>query len=171
MEEKPSYARVALKWGLILAVVQIIFSTFLFLLDQMGNTGLSSIAYVFIITALVMAMREYRTMNNGFMSYGEGLGIGTLASAISGLLSSVYSVFYMTLIDPTVMASMVDKTREQLETKGFSDEQIEQQLEIMQKFQSPGWMFLFGILGTIFLGFIFSLIISAILKKNRPVFE
>ena len=171
MEEKASTARVALKWGLILGIAQILFSTVLFLTDQMANQALASLTYVLIIGALIMAMREFRTQNDGFMSYGQGLGLGALTSGISGLISSIYSVFYMTFIDSGIMERMADVTRAKLEEQGIADEQIDQQIEMIQKFQTPGFLFIFGLIGTIFMGFIFSLVIAAVLKKNKPVFD
>nr|WP_293837598.1 DUF4199 domain-containing protein [uncultured Arsenicibacter sp.] len=171
MEEKASSARFALKWGLILAVGQILFSTALYVTDQMGNAGLSSLSYILIIAVLVMAMRDFRTANNGYMSYGEGLGLSALIGAVSGLLSSAFSVFYTTVIDTEVMARLADRVREDLENKNIPDNVIDSQIEMMQKFQSPGFLFIFGIVGMIAMSFIFALVIAAILRKNKPVFE
>lgn len=168
MNDKPSTARVALKWGLILGVAQIIFSIIIFVSDNFGNTALGSIAYVLIIIGIVLAMREYRTLNGGYMTYGEGLSTGTLTAAISGLLSSLFSVFYMTVIDTGIMERVLEKSREQMEAQGnLSDEQIEQAIEVTQKFQSPGILFAFGVLGAAFVGLLFSLIIAAFMRRNK----
>jgi hypothetical protein len=40
-----------------------------------------------------MAMNAYKKENNGFMSYGQGLGIGTLMSAVSGLFQVLIALF------------------------------------------------------------------------------
>ncbi|OIN57653.1 DUF4199 domain-containing protein [Arsenicibacter rosenii] len=171
MEEKVSSARFALKWGVILAVGQILFSTALYMTDQMGNAGLSSLSYILIIAVLVMAMRDFRSANNGFMSYGEGLGLSALIGGVSGLLSSAFSVFYTTVIDTEVMGRMVDRVREDLEAKNIPDATIDAQIGMMEKFQSPGFLFIFGIIGMIVMSVIFALVIAAILRKNKPVFE
>ena len=113
-------------------------------------------------------MREYRTANAGYMTYGEGMGLGALLSAVAGLLSSIFSVFYTQIIDPGFQERITEQVREQLESSGnMSDEQVDQAVEMMGKFQSPGLQFLFGILGTILIGVVFSLIIAAILRKNK----
>lgn len=172
MNEQPSLARVALKWGVILGVASIIFSLILYLTDSIGNTSLSAVTYLIIIGGLVLAMREFRTLNMGYMRYGQGLSIGTLTAGIGGLLSSLFSVFYTTVIDTNVMARVIDKQRDTLEASGASDEMIEQQMKMMDMFQSPGITFAVGVIGSVVLGFIFSLIIAAIMKKEKTdVFE
>lgn len=171
MNEKPSTAKLALKWGAIVGVASILLSTILFVTDQTGNQGFSSLIYLLIIAGLVMAMREYKGLNENYMSYGEGVSLGALLSAVAGLISSTYSVIYMTFIDATVMQRTMDKVREKYEEQGMDDAQIDKVMEMSQQFQSPGILFIFGVLGTIFLGTIFSLVIAAILRRNKPVFE
>ena len=171
MHERPSTARLALKWGLITAVALIIFSTLLYTLGQTANSGLTTIIYVIMAAGLFMGIREYRTLNGGYLSIGEGMGLGTLLAAVSGLISSTYSILYTTFIDPSVTELIQNQTRAQLEDQGkLTDEQIEQTMEVMQKFQSPGLQFMAGVLGAIFIGAILSLIISAIMrrKNNNP---
>lgn len=168
MNDQPSTARVALKWGLILGVAQIIYSIIIFVSDNFGNRALGSVAYVLIIIGIVLAMRDFRTQNGGYMTYGEGLSTGTLTATISGLLSSLFSVFYMTFIDTGIMERVLDQAREQMEAQGnLSDEKIDQAMEITQKFQSPGILFAFGVLGAAFMGLIFSLIIAAFMRRNK----
>jgi hypothetical protein len=113
-------------------------------------------------------MKEFRTLNGGFMSYGQGLGIGALLSGIAGFISATYSYIYNEFIDPTLRQQILDKTREDLENRGMDDAQIDAAMEISAKFSSPGMTFVFGIIGSIIIGFILALIISAIMKKDKP---
>lgn len=168
METTITPARVALKWGLITGVALILYSTILYTLDQATNRGLSVIIYVILIGGLVLGMREYRTANAGYMTYGEGMSLGALLSAVAGFLSSLFTVFYTQIIDPGFQARITEQVREQMEEAGnMSDEQIDQAIEIMGKFQSPRLAFIFGIVGTILIGVVFSLVIAAILRKNK----
>ncbi|UFH57481.1 DUF4199 domain-containing protein [Spirosoma sp. KNUC1025] len=139
----------------------------MFITDNTDNRWLGAVTYLLIITGITLAMREFRTLNGGYMSYGQGLGLGTLTAAVSGLLSSMFSVFYMTIIDTGIMTRAADKVREQLEDSGLSDDQIDSQMKLMEMFQSPGLLFLFGIFGSILMGFIFSLIIAAFIRRNK----
>ncbi|HEX9958313.1 MAG TPA: DUF4199 domain-containing protein [Fibrella sp.] len=167
MNEKPSTARLALKWGLITGIALIVFSTILFTLGQMANTGLSLLVYVIVAVGLTLGIREFRTLNGGYLTIGDGVGLGALLSAISGIISSAYSVLYTTIIDPGIVEQIQNQARAKLEDQGnLTDEQIDQSLEIMQKFQTPGLQFIFGILGSILIGVIFSLIIAAIMRRK-----
>ncbi|GAB3260534.1 hypothetical protein GCM10027347_24900 [Larkinella harenae] len=168
MEEKPSTARLALKWGLISGVIFMIYTTAINVTGQFTNTVLPWLSLGISIVIIVMAMREYRTLNGGFMSYGEGVGLGSLLSVVGALVSVTYNFIYMTFIDPTIRQQTLDKVREQLEDRGMSDEQIEQALEMSEKFQSPGLQFVFGILAAGFFGLIISLIVAAFIRRNKP---
>ena len=76
MNNQPSTARTALKWGLITGIALIVYSTILYTFSQTTNSALSLIIYGILIIGLVMGMREYRLANDGYMSYGEGMGLG-----------------------------------------------------------------------------------------------
>ncbi|MBC8155241.1 MAG: DUF4199 domain-containing protein [Bacteroidetes bacterium] len=172
MNEKPSTAKIALKWGAITGVALMIFSTLLYVLDMSQNVGISSFLYVILGGGLVLALREFKQLDNNYLSYSDGLGLGALTAAVAGLLSTLYSVIYTTLIDPGIMGRVVDKMRDNLEEQGtMSDEQIDQFVDNMQAFQSPGIQFVFGFLWLVFIGFIFSLVIAAVMRRNKPVFE
>jgi len=171
MEESVSTARIALKYGVLGAVVIMVYTTILNVLDLSQNKLLSTLSFVFMIVAIVMAMKDFREQNKGFMSYGEGLGLGTLLAAVLGFLGSMFSVFYTKFIDPNLMANAMNKAREDLEAKGMDDAQIDQAMELSQNMMSPGILFAMGVFMYILTGFILSLIIAAILRKEKPVFE
>jgi hypothetical protein len=171
MQEQTSTARVALKYGVIGSVVIMIYSTILNVAGFSQNKILSSLSFVFMIVAIVLAMKDFREQNKGFMSYGEGLGLGTLVSAVMGLLSSAFTMFYIQFIDNTLLTQGMDQVREDMERRGMDDAQIDQAMELSQKFMSPGVVFVMGVLGYLITGFIISLIISAILRRDKPVFD
>jgi len=171
MEEKVSTARVALKYGVLGSVVIMIFTTIINVAGLSQNKILSSLSFVFMIVAIVLSMKDFREQNKGFMSYGEGLGLGTLVSAVMGLLSSAFTMFYIQFIDNTLLTQGMDKVRSDMEAKGMDDSQIDQAMELSQKFMSPGVVFAMGVFMYILTGFIISLIVAAIVRKEKPVFE
>ncbi len=168
MEQQSTTARAALKWGLISGVASMIFITILYITGQAANGGLASAGIIITIVTMVMAMKEFRSANGGFMAYGQGLGIGTLMAGISGFISSTYGYLYNEFIDPTLRQQILDKTREDLENRGMDAAQIDAAMEMTAKFSSPGITFALGIIMAIIIGFIISLIISAIMKKDKP---
>ncbi len=171
MPEKPSTARVALKWGVISGIVSVVFTLILFLTNQIGNQALGFFPLVFAIVLIVLAMREYRSLNEGYLSFGEGFGVGALVAAIGGLISATFSTIYTTFVDTTFYERLADTMQEQWEKQGLSDVQIEQASEMTKMFQSPGLLFAIGLISSVIGGIILSLIIAAIMRKNRPVFD
>jgi hypothetical protein len=171
MEEKVSTARVALKYGIITAVAVIVYSTIINLIGQSQNQALSALAFLILIGGIVWGMRDFRTQNHGFISYGQGLGVGSLISAIVGLIGATFTMFYMQFIDTTILSQSLDKARADMESRGMDDSQIDQAMEISEKFMTPGMVFLIGILSYVIIGFIISLIVAAIMRKEKPVFE
>ncbi|GAB3991031.1 hypothetical protein GCM10028807_19870 [Spirosoma daeguense] len=168
MNEQASPTRTALKWGLILGIALIVYSAVTFLTNNTANTWAGLVSYGITIIGLTLAMRNFRSLNNGFITYGEGLTIGTLAAAISGFISSLFSVFYTTIIDTGFMERAAEKAREQMEDQGtMSDEQIDRTISMMEKFQSPGLLFVFGVFGSILIGLVFSLIIAAFIRRTK----
>lgn len=171
MEEKVSSARIALKYGIIIAVISMVYYTVLYLSGLFLNPVMPTLGYLIIIGGLYSAMQEYKQQNNGIMSYGDGLGLGTLTSAIGALLTISYDLIYKEFIDTTINTQVQNKLREQFEAQGMDDLQIDQMVELTAKWSSPGIVFFSGIFVTIITGFIVSLILAAILKKNKSVFD
>lgn len=171
MENQTTTTRTALKWGVIIGIISILYSTAIMVSGQIGNQVLSYPIYLIIAVGIYLAMNDFKKENQGFMSYGQGLGLGTLMSAISGLISSFFSMAYMKFIDPTITDQIMKKAVDDMEKKGIPDDQIEKAMEISKMFMNPGAMFVMGLLGAVLIGFILSLIVAAIVKKDKSVFE
>lgn len=171
MEEQASTARVAMKYGVLASVVIMIYSTIINISGLSQNKMLSSLSFVFMVIAIVLAMKNFREKNGGYMTYGEGLGLGTLVSGVMGLLSSAFSMFYMQFIDNTLLTQGMDQVREDMERSGLDDSQIDQAMELSQKVMSPGVVFAIGVFGFILMGLIISLVVAAIIRREKPVFE
>ena len=167
MNEKPSTAKIALKWGAVAGITTIIYQTILFVTGMNRNQSLGYVTVVFTIGGLYLAIAEYKRENGGYLSIGEGVGLGVLTATVMGILSSTYSIIYMTYIDPNVMKEGLEIARQQMEDQGnMTDDQIDQAMEISQKFSSPGILFLISLIWSALSGAILSLIISAIMRRE-----
>lgn len=172
MENKPSSASIALKWGGIMAVAGVALQLAQFLSGSMGGFTPVSIlimvaGFVVSIGGIYMAIKEFRTANDGFLTLGQGLGVGTLAGAVSSVVGFLFQIFYTKVIDPTLMTRAME---EQFEKQGISEEAAEKAMEMM----NSGWMqslqMVFGLIAAIVISLVIALIISAILKKDKPTF-
>ncbi len=166
--EKPSTARIALKWGLIIGLISVVLSTASSMTDLWKQGWAAWLAYLIIAGGIVMALKEFKEANSGFLNFGQALGLGTLTTAVMSLISGLYGTIYFNFIDPTMPEKMMNHQRDKMSEQGLSDEQIEQAMEITAKFMTPSMIFLLTIFIYILAGFIFSLIIGAIMKKSKP---
>lgn len=170
MENKPSTASIAIKWGLIAAVLSSIWATVMYSTDMWKNSALGFVGFIFLIVVLVLAFKEYKSNNDGFMSLGQAIGLGSLLGAVSGVIGSIYNFIYMNFIDSSYLGKFLAFQEEKLIEQGVPDEAIEMSLEWMEKSQSGGLSFLFGVIGAVVISLILSLIIGAIMQKKKPVF-
>ncbi|WP_439879911.1 DUF4199 domain-containing protein [Pontibacter sp. MBLB2868] len=170
-ETQPSVTSVSLKYGLLTALVGVVYSLILMVTDLGDNRWLSSAAYIILIVGIILAMKQYKAINYGYMSYGQGLGIGSLVSVIFGFLSGLFTWLYTTFVDPNYMSNIMEKQRVKMLEQGMSDEQIDAGMKMAENFQGPLTMILGAAVITLIVGFIFSLIISAVMKNSRPEFE
>ena len=171
MEQNASTARAALKFGVLGGVVIMVYTSIVNVSGLSQNTFVPILSFVFMIVVIVLAMKDFREQNKNFMSYGEGLGLGTLLSAVMGFLVSMFNMVYTRFIDPSILTQGMDKVRQNMEAQGKDDAQIDQAMELSQKFMSPGILFFMVVIGYIFMGFLISLVVSAIFRKEKPVFD
>jgi hypothetical protein len=170
--EKVSTARIALKWGLIYGIVSIIVNTVLLNTELWKNFIIGIlIMFINIFLVLYLAMKDFKELNNGLLSFKEGLGLGTLTMFTGGLLSVAYDNFYRKFIDTTLLEQTIEMVTEKYESMGLPEDKIEEAVTKMQESANSGLNFLWGVLGLVFVGFICSLIMAAILKKEKPVFS
>ena len=168
MEDKVTVSQIGMRYGLILGLVLVVFSLILQMTGLAANNWISSISYIFIIAGIVMAHKAFKDGGDGYMTMGQGLGIGTLLSLIAGVLSSVVVFIYIKFIDDSMIQLIQEKQIEALEKQGMDDAQIEQAMKMAGAFTGPVAILIFGIIGTVVVGFILALIISLFTKKTNP---
>jgi len=168
METQASTSKIGLRYGLISGLILIIYSLILQVAGLASNQKLGWLSYIILAVIIYMAHNAFKQQGNGYLSIGQGLGIGMIISAISGVFSGVFLFVYLKFVDNSMLEEIRDRSYEQLESKGMSDEQIEQAMSMSEKFMSPGMLFIFAIIGTLFFGFIVSLIVSLFTKKSNP---
>ncbi len=160
-----------MQYGLIAGVVLIIYSMILQLTGLALESWASWITYIILAIVIYLAHNKFKETGDGFLTFGQGIGIGFWISLVGGVISSVFSFIYFTFVDSSFIDQLMEKARYDMEEAGNSDAQIEMAMEWTSKIMSPGGLFIMGIVGTLFMGFIISLIVSAITKKNNPQLE
>ena len=162
----------SLLYGGILGLVSIIISVIAYVLDMSADSSIKWVNSIVQIIILVLGIKNYRDQHlGGYISYGKALGTGTLIAFIGSIIAAIYTVIFVTLIDPEFVSNLLMKIQEQMAEKGMTDEQMEMAIKYQTKFMTPGWMAFWVILMSSIFGFLFSLVIAAFLKKNNESFE
>jgi hypothetical protein len=168
MEKELTPSSVGMKYGLIYGLVSILLSAFSLLILKTTQGPIQWIGFVLPIVFLVLAMREFKNQGDGFMGFGQGFSIGFLVSLISGLLSSVFTYIYLKYIDDSVLREIWNQQVMEMESRGINMNDMPFDMEAWVT--SPEVTSGSGFLMLLIIGIIFTLIISAIMKKDRPEF-
>jgi len=173
MEEKVSISQSGLRYGVILGLVFIVMGMiFQFLnLDIETLQIVGNINYVFLAIGITFAHKAFKNGGDGFLTIGQGLGIGTLISLIAGAMSGIFTYIYLKFIDDSMLTRIRDLQIEKMEEQSFDDETIETAMAMTDKFMNAEMMPVWSIIGMLFFGFIISLIISLFTKKSNPTLE
>ncbi|MEM1220901.1 MAG: DUF4199 domain-containing protein [Bacteroidota bacterium] len=170
---KNSSWSLALRYGGIASVLFIIITVVLELvgvynpIEQKGTTIVTVLSIAFYAGAIYMATQNHRDQNlGGFMTYGQAFGTGFQVALVMALISGVYLLLQVMLIDPEMIDKMKIVQEGILEEQGMSADQIAS--ANLDFFMSPGPLFIFGVLGNLVFGVLISLITSAILQKRHP---
>ena len=157
----------ALKWGAIAALVLIIISLGLYLIGQDRNSAAQILQYLIIIGASAYAIKVHRDQDlNGYISYGRGLGVGTLTALFAAIGMAIYLFIFLQFIAPDFIEESLDEARRNMIERDMSDEEIEQGMKFTKMFMTPGLMSVMVVFMFTLVGFITSLIASAFIKNK-----
>ncbi|CAN5628939.1 hypothetical protein BH11BAC1_BH11BAC1_10810 [soil metagenome] len=172
--EKRTQMKVAMTYGAIYGLASsIIYLIFYFAGASIDNKAPQYVGWIVLIASLFIGIKSYRDQDlDGYISYGKSLGTGTLIGLFGGIITGVFSVLMFTVIDPGLAQKIIEKAQEDMIERGnMSEDQINLAVSWTRKFMNPIALFLFSILGSIFMSFIFSLLISIFTKKEQTPFN
>ncbi|MEO0470802.1 MAG: DUF4199 domain-containing protein [Bacteroidota bacterium] len=158
-----------LKWGSILGIVSSVFSIFLLTSGNL-QSGLQYVSYLISFGAIFLALREYRTVNNGYLKFGQGVKIAVFIGLVSALIGSIIQQIYI-MIDPDVITTVMDGMRQQMleQNPDLPDEALEMATGMTESMLTkPYYSIPVGLISGAIGGAILGLIASAILKNNPP---
>ena len=125
--------------------------------------GLNYIGTVAGIVLLVLAQKKFKDSGDGYMSYGQGVGIGLWFYVISGIIGLSIMYIYINFIDYSPLSLMFEEQATKMQEAGTPESTIETAQEWTKKL-----FWLFAVLGVLFGGLIISLIVSIFTQKKNP---
>ncbi|WP_228724345.1 DUF4199 domain-containing protein [Spirosoma sp. KUDC1026] len=173
MNEDTSPARIALKWGLLTALVELLVTSIRYAMHEYVNFTFQGMTFVILVAGTILAMRELRLANGGWLSIREGLSMGLLMFAVIGILDTTYQQIYQSYVDTSYTQTVLEQTRNMMERSGAKDEQLDMFDEQVEKMDDQpakgmaGIAFIGGVLTWILGGLFLSLIIAAFMRRVK----
>jgi len=176
MENKPvSVWKGTINAALLFSLVLIIYSLILYFLDKTFDRSiiLGIIGFVISVGGFTLGIRSFRDdSRGGVLTYGQGVGAGTVIGLYAGIIVAAFGIILYTLIDPELIEKFFTTQEEALIEQGRLPESlIEQQIAFMRKIITPVSLPLFGIINYVISGVIISLIASIFLRREGDAFK
>lgn len=90
-----SYQNVAVKYGILVGIVHIIFFLIMWALDLLEIIELSFISAIFLVIGIVVAISSYKKVRRGGIRYLEGFGIGATVGAVSSAILALFLMVFL----------------------------------------------------------------------------
>jgi len=167
MEEKSTFWKSAMVYGLYLALALVLFSVIMYVTGLILNTKISYVSLVLTVAGIIFAQITYRNKElKGTITYGQAVGFGVAIMLFAGIVTALYTIVLYTFIDPTLIDQMKTMQEDAMLAKNLSQEQVDAAMSMTSKMMTPAWMSIMGLVGSVFSGTIISLITSIFVKKQ-----
>ncbi len=170
--EEVSVKKTGLTIGFYLGLFTGVYSIALYYLGAFENGLLGLISRAVFILTLFVGMKQFRDkLNGGFLTYSKGVKLGVVISLSTGFVSGLFLLVLVKFIAPEFIGLLIDKALLILSESGLPESQIVQAEKMYRKLFTPGSLVFFEIIGQAIIGTLISLILAAIVKKDKPPFE
>ena len=168
----------AIKNGVFMGVTYMLFIMILYFINPSYAIGpVSWIGFLITIYFTFKAGKEERAINGGYLTFGEGLKATFLTIIVGYLIGSIFLYVLTAFIDPgleeTARQMALDMSNWIIDVGNVPEEQAEEMIDRIEAedYSASLSTTLLGYLFNLIIpGFILSLIISAIVKKQDKSF-
>ncbi|MFP4467369.1 MAG: DUF4199 domain-containing protein [Bacteroidales bacterium] len=166
--QKSAMAGPAFQFGLLIAAGLIILSLIMYVAGMITANWISYVGYAILLGGLIFGTLRFRDeYSGGFISYGRALGFGTLVSFFAALISAVFSYLFYTVLAPDALNEL--RIAAEINILETTPNITDQQLDLAIKMVNPLMMALTYLFSYTFVGFVFSLVTAAFLKRKDPM--
>jgi len=177
MDVKLSPAKTGTPYGILFGVIMILEFVIMYVVGMKSLVNspvgvIVSIANYLVLPILFIFLgcNQYKNkVNNGFITLSECLKTGVSITVLAALLYAVFSVIFG-FIFPEFLNETLEITKSEMIAKNpqMTAKELETTLEMIKKFSSPFIVFPVTLVMYALIGLVYSLIIGAIVKNEKP---
>jgi hypothetical protein len=158
-----------IRYGVIGGLISIVYFLVLTTAGVDMSQGVGRWAGLIItIVIIFLAHKYYKDNGDGFMAYGQGIGIAFWIGLVSAVISSLFTYIYAKFIDPSFITTMREKAFADMEAKGQPQSQIDAATPFIEKIISPEGLLFMGLFFGVLITIVIALIISIFTQKPQP---
>lgn len=173
--------QLSVKNGFLIALITVMISLILYFIDPLmmyTSFWIGMFSFVIFIVLLVLVGQSIRKAVGGYWTFGEAFKSFLIMALILTSVTTLYNIILMGVIDPGLPAKagavMEDSQRQMMEKLGLSTDEIDAALEKSGSMEDRLKITFRNVVTSFGVGLaiygVISLILAAILKKNRPVY-
>jgi hypothetical protein len=161
--------RIAVTWGLILGSCLLLWTAVVHLLGIYTvhveyAAMFDTVVTVIPVAALTLALLERRRAQAGALAFYDGVMTGLVVVAVSAPITLAGMWFYHHYVNPDWLTILVDYERRKLTAAGVSSDKVAESLVQLQLSGDDRRQLIGGFIGTMAMGLVLSIIITAMLK-------
>ena len=169
--QKPKPFPFALQYGLFLGIGLIAIDYIYYALGVGFQDKIRYISFVVLLVGVIYTARFYRDKyTGGYISYGSAFLVIFLLGLFTYLLQTLNSFVMMKFLTPEILTDMIMQAEQKIiETQpNITDAELDQAMRMTEKMMGPGWIAVWGFLGSAFSSVIIALVAAIFVKKKDP---
>jgi hypothetical protein len=159
---------VGIRYGVINGLIQVVYFLILTTAGLAVSSGFAPwVGFLISIVVLFLAHKYYKENGDGYMSYGQGIGIGFWTGLVSATISAIFTYIYAK-IDSGYITSIREKAIQDMEAQGQSQQQIDTAMKFVEMFTSAEAILVMGLVFGVIGMIIVALILTIFTQRPQP---
>ena len=166
-QEHRSVNYFAMMHGLYLGLALVLNNLVFYIIGDPFSNVTGILSYAIMIGGIGFAMWTFAKLNTEEgLPYSRALGLGTLVALFGSILLAFFTYVLYKYIEPGLIDKLLASMEEKLLAGGYKDDAVESMLSVQKKFLTPALLSFGQVFGIALMGFLFSLILAIIFKKE-----
>ena len=168
-----------LKYGILYGIVAIAISLLSYYTTFLNTWIQGVIGFAIMVFFMMMAGKEERDAQGGYIKYIDAFKVTSMAAFIGTVISVLFSIIMINLIDPDLADKLtqvaIEQTRATMEKLGTPSDAMEDAIESMEENMAdsftPVKQLLALLMSSVFIAIIAALVSLFIKRENQNPFE